>query len=182
MGYDFTITAIIPATPEQVYEAWLDSRAHGAMTGGKAKQSHRVGDPVSAWDGYITGKNLALKPGKTIVQTWRTSEFTAAHPDSIVTVTLAKAPGGTLLTLKHEHVPNEQTAYEHNGWQDNYFTPMKAYFAQATKVASKKKATKMASKKIPAKKKVATKKATNVVPKKTATKKTAAKKAQRRNK
>jgi len=180
MGYDFTLSAIIPATPDQVYDAWLDSRAHGAMTGGKAKQSHRVGDLVSAWDGYITGKNLALKPGKTIVQTWRTSEFTAAHPDSIVTVTLAKAPGGTRLTLKHEHVPNEQTAYEHNGWQDNYFTPMKAYFAQATKAATKKAAPKKTARVKASVKKAVTKK-TAAKPKVTA-KKTAAKKARARRK
>src|ERR1700682_4399446 len=87
MQYAFTLTTTIPASAEDIYEAWLDSLAHSEMTGGEAIMSDEVGAEVAAWDGYITGRNLELVPGKRIVQSWRTSEFTDQHEDSIITVT-----------------------------------------------------------------------------------------------
>ena len=81
MTYDFTLSCALPAAPEAVYDAWLDSAAHSAMTGGEAKIRRRVGDRYSAWDGYIEGATLELVPGKRIVQFWRTSEFEASDPD-----------------------------------------------------------------------------------------------------
>ena len=81
MTYDFKLECALPAPPEAVYHAWLDSAAHTAMTGGAAKIAGRVGGRFTAWDGYISGKTLALTPGARIVQSWRTSEFAAADPD-----------------------------------------------------------------------------------------------------
>jgi uncharacterized protein YndB with AHSA1/START domain len=130
MAYTYTLTSIIPATPHQIYAAWLDSLAHTDMTGGEASMSDEVGAAVSAWDGYITGRNLELVSGRRIVQSWRTSRFTDAHEDSIVTVTLRAATGGTLLTLEHSNVPDDQRNYEDGGWEENYFEPMKDYFAE----------------------------------------------------
>jgi uncharacterized protein YndB with AHSA1/START domain len=97
MPYTYTLGSIIPATPQQIYAAWLDSLAHTEMTGGETGMSEEVGAVVSAWDGYITGRNLELVPGKCIVQSWRTSRFTDAHADSIVTISLKASAGGTLL-------------------------------------------------------------------------------------
>jgi uncharacterized protein YndB with AHSA1/START domain len=130
MAYDYKLTCTLPATPEEVYDAWLDSKAHSAMTGAYAKMSKRVGAEVSAWDGYITGKNLELVEGKRIVQSWRTSEFDEADEDSIITVTLAPAKTGALLMLHHAKVPDGQTSYEKEGWRDSYFAPMKEYFSR----------------------------------------------------
>ncbi len=129
MPYMYTLTSIIPASPQQVYEAWLDSLAHSEMTGSEAVMSDEVGAEISAWDGYISGSNLELVPGARIVQSWRTSRFSDEHEDSIVTVTLEEAEGGTLLTLLHSNVPDDQRSYEEGGWESNYFEPMRAYFA-----------------------------------------------------
>jgi uncharacterized protein YndB with AHSA1/START domain len=130
MQYAFTLTTILPASPEEIYDAWLDSLAHSAMTGGEAAMSDEVGAEVAAWDGYITGRNLELVPGERIVQSWRTSEFTDDHEDSIVTLTLEEIEDGTLLTLEHSKVPEDQTSYELGGWEEHYFEPMKKYFAK----------------------------------------------------
>jgi len=130
MTYGFKLLCTLPATPEAVYDAWLDSAAHSAMTGGAAKILQRVGGAYSAWDGYITGKTLELIPGKRIVQSWRTSQFGARDADSTITVELAPTNTGARLTLIHDGVPDGQTSYENGGWQDFYFTPMKAYFAR----------------------------------------------------
>jgi activator of HSP90 ATPase len=130
MAFRFTLTATIPAPPQAVYDAWLDSRAHGAMTGAKAKASAKPGAAFSAWDGYITGRNLVLEPGRRIVQSWRTTRFAKADPDSEIELLLAPAKTGTRLTLRHRNVPDGHTGYRDGGWQEFYFQPMKAYFAK----------------------------------------------------
>lgn len=130
MPYTFTLTATIPASPQEIYEAWLDSLAHSEMTGGEARMSEEIGAEVSAWDDYISGRNLELIPGERIVQTWRTSEFTDEHEDLVISIVLAEVDDGTLLTLEHSNVPDDQRSYEESGWQSHYFEPMVAYFAR----------------------------------------------------
>jgi uncharacterized protein YndB with AHSA1/START domain len=133
MPYSFTLASTIPASPEAVYVAWLDSAGHSEMTGAKAKASRKVGGAFTAWDGYISGKNIELAPGERIVQSWRTSEFSDADADSILTITFEPAKGGANLTLEHSNVPDGQKGYENGGWEDNYFAPMKEYFAALKK-------------------------------------------------
>ena len=129
MPYTFTLTAMIPASPEEIYEAWLDSLGHSEMTGGEANMSGEVGAEVSAWDGYISGRNLELIPAERIVQSWRTTEFADEHEDSVISIVLTAVGDSTLLTLEHSNVPDDQRSYEEGGWQSNYFEPMVAYFA-----------------------------------------------------
>ena len=88
MATQFTVSATIPAAPIEVYDAWLSSKGHTQMTEAGAKVSARVGGAFTAWDGYISGKNLKLKFGRQIVQAWRTTEFAAADPDSQIEVLL----------------------------------------------------------------------------------------------
>lgn len=65
---------MIQATPEDVYEALMDSRRHAKLTGGGARISRKVGGRFSVFDGYAKGKNLKLVPGRKIVQTWRADD------------------------------------------------------------------------------------------------------------
>jgi activator of HSP90 ATPase len=128
MPFEFTVSDVIPATPQQIYDAWLDSKGHANITGGApAKVSAKEGDKFTAWDGYISGKNVKLESGKRIVQTWRTTEFKKSDPDSQIEITLEPVTGGTQLTLHHTNVPDGQTEYE-SGWQENYFDTMKEFF------------------------------------------------------
>ena len=130
MPYTFTLTTTIPASAQDIYEAWLDSIGHTEMTGSDASMSDGIGAEVSAWDGYISGRNLELVPGERIVQSWRTTEFSDEHGDSIITVTFEEVDGDTLLTLTHSNVPDGHTGYQRGGWQEHYFEPMTAYFAK----------------------------------------------------
>jgi uncharacterized protein YndB with AHSA1/START domain len=138
MHYAYTLTTTLPASAQEIYEAWLDSLAHTEMTGSEAIMSDAVGDEVAAWDGYISGRNLELVPGERIVQSWRTAEFTDAHEDSIITVTLEEVEDGTLLTLTHSKVPEEQKSYEEGGWETHYFEPMKDYFSKRKRTGKAK--------------------------------------------
>jgi len=131
MSFDFTVSDVIPATPEEIYAAWLDGAGHAGMTGGKrAEAGAAVGDRFTAHDGYISGENLVLEPGRRIVQSWRTTRFAADDPDSRIEVTLEPVPGGTHATLIHSGVPDGHTGYQDGGWQHNYFDQMKRYFSK----------------------------------------------------
>ncbi|MGA2639347.1 MAG: SRPBCC domain-containing protein [Spirochaetia bacterium] len=122
------VSAVIPADPKAVYDAWMSSKGHAAMTGSGAKITARVGGTYSAWDGYISGKTLELEPGSRILQSWRTTEFGEADPDSSLEVLLQKAKGGTKVTLVHKNIPAGQGEEYRKGWLDFYFKPMKEYF------------------------------------------------------
>jgi activator of HSP90 ATPase len=140
MSYDFSVSDVIPATPLQIFEAWLDSEGHAGITGGQpANVSDDIGGRFTVWNGYITGRNLALEPGKRIVQSWRTTKFTPADPDSEIEVVLEEVPGGTLVTVNHRNVPDGHTSYRDGGWQRSYFDTMKAYFGDRAKPRAKPK-------------------------------------------
>src|SRR6516164_7936987 len=104
MPYAFTLTTTIPASAQDIYDAWLNSLAHSEMTGGQASMSDEIDAEVSAWDGYITGRNLELVPGERIVQSWRTTHFRDEHGTSIITRPLEGVEDGTVFTLVHRNV------------------------------------------------------------------------------
>jgi len=115
------------AKPSVIFQAWLNGEEHSKMTGGKAKCTAQVGDSFSAWDGYISGKNLEIVENVKIVQSWRTTQFDDNDEDSILTITFSKFGKGTEITLYHTNIPEGQLHYK-QGWIDHYFNPMKAYF------------------------------------------------------
>ena len=128
MGNGFTLSEIIPAKPAEIYEAWLSSEGHSAMTGSPAKVDGKVGGQFSAWDGYIFGKTLELTTDQRIVQNWRTTEFPDDAADSDLEVLLEAVSEGTKITLTHSDMPEDQVDSYRQGWEDFYFKPMKAYF------------------------------------------------------
>ena len=45
-------------------------------------------------------------------------------------MTLSPTEGGTRRTLVHSNAPDDDKGYGEGGWEDNYFAPMKEYFAK----------------------------------------------------
>ena len=125
----FTVSTVLPATPKQVYEAWLSSEGHSQMTGSQAEAEGRSGGAFKAWDGYIWGKTLEMEPHRRILQAWRTSEFPEGSSDSRVEITLEEVIDGTKVTLTHTDIPDGQGSNYKQGWEDFYFTPMRKYFS-----------------------------------------------------
>lgn len=133
MAIEFSVSDLIPASPQQIYDAWLGSEGHEMITGGQPAQiSEREGAEFTVWNGYITGKNLKLEPGRRIVQSWRTTKFTTADQDSQIEVLLEPVAGGTMVTVNHTNVPDGHTSYRDGGWQSNYFETMKRHFSRGT--------------------------------------------------
>jgi len=119
---------LISATPDEVYEAFIDAKKHSAFTGSKATDDPRVGGKFTAWDGYISGKNLELEKGKRIVQEWMTTEWPEGHPLSRLELTFKKTEKRTEIRMVHSGVPSEQAADIRQGWIDFYWKPLKEYF------------------------------------------------------
>ena len=119
---------IIPASPEEVYDAFIDPKKHTAFTGGEASGSSEVGGEFSAWDGYITARSLELDPGKKIVQEWSTSEWPKGYAPSRLEITLKKHAGGTELTLVQSKVPEKQADDYEKGWHEHYWDHLIEYF------------------------------------------------------
>ncbi|WP_297704479.1 SRPBCC domain-containing protein [uncultured Eudoraea sp.] len=127
MKESFELRHNFKAKPSEIYDAWLDSIQHSEMTGGPAKCSNIIGGKFTAWDGYIEGKNIELKPNKEIIQSWRTSEFGDNDKDSKLIIQLKESENGTELILNHSNIPEGQTQYK-KGWLEHYFIPMENYF------------------------------------------------------
>ena len=127
-----TITqkVVVSATPDEVYDAFVNPRKHAAFTESPATGSSKVGGKFTAWDGYITGVHRKLVTGKKIVQDWRTTEWPAGAPDSRVEFSFKAVKGGTEVRMVHSNVPAEQADSYRQGWIDFYWNPLKAYFSK----------------------------------------------------
>lgn len=113
-------------SPHEVYEALMDSRKHSEFTGSKANISRTVGGKITAYDGYIEGKNLELVKDRKIVQSWRSTDWPEGH-HSTATFELEALKGGKgcKLTFTQTDVPAEQSKDIAQGWKDFYWKPMK---------------------------------------------------------
>ena len=120
------VSGEVNATPNQVYEAFLDAELHAAMTGAEATAD--ADGTFTAWDGYIEGKTIEGDPGQRLVQSWRTSHFPEDAPDSRLEIRFEATEGGTRVTFDHAEIPQGQGGNYEQGWVDFYLVPMAAYF------------------------------------------------------
>lgn len=128
----------LPVNPSILYNAWLSGKQHTKMTGGTATGQKKIQSTFTAWNGYITGKNIELIDNKKIKQTWRTLEFDKKQEDSILEIQFTeKSKGITLLTITHSNLLEKDIIYK-QGWIDNYFNPMQIYFSSLKKDTSLK--------------------------------------------
>src|SRR5215468_10201771 len=86
-------TVTFDASPEQVFEALMDSKQHAAFTGAPARVSREVGGPVSCHDGFISAVNVDLEKNTRIVQAWRGKNWPEGVY-SIATFALEPTAGG----------------------------------------------------------------------------------------
>lgn len=129
----------VPASPEEVYQAFVDPKKHTAFTGSKATSNPKVGGRFTAWDGYISGKNVELERGKRIVQEWVTTEWPKNYPPSRLELTFEEAKGGTEISMVHSNVPAEQKEELKEGWAESYWKPLKDYFKKKSKPRTPRK-------------------------------------------
>jgi activator of HSP90 ATPase len=112
------------ASPTEVYEMLMDSRKHRSLSGMPAKISKKIGGRFTAWGSHITGFNLALLPGRKIVQTWRATGWWPDHY-SIAIFDIKKIRTGSRLEFTQIGVPPHRYSGHYRGWIEAYWTPMK---------------------------------------------------------
>jgi activator of HSP90 ATPase len=120
----------IEAKPVDIYDAFLNEQKHTEFTGARATCDRRVGGKFTAWDGYISGKNMKLENGKRIIQEWKTTEWPSGYPPSVIEFTFKPRAGGTVISMTQTNVPATQANDYRQGWVDHYWTPLKKYFSR----------------------------------------------------
>ena len=126
----FQFDHIFPVTPERIFNDWLSSEAHSAMTGGEAEIDNLEATAFMAWDGYISGTVLELINNKRIIMSWRTTEFPLDQADSIFEIKLTQVDEGTKVTFTHTNLALGDGDKYLTGWKDHYVAPMTEYYAQ----------------------------------------------------
>ena len=125
-------TVRFEASPADVFDALLNPVKHTEFTGSPATTSRRTGARFTAWDGYISGKNIRLVKNAKIVQEWKTTEWPKDYPPSRLEFILNAKNGETELKMIHSRVPAEQVEDYRKGWYDSYWNPLKKYFEKRT--------------------------------------------------
>lgn len=129
---------VVNALPTEVYEAFMNSKKHSEFTGSKATGKPKEGTEFSAWDGYISGKNIKLIKGKKIVQEWITTDWPKNYPPSRLEINLKELGDKTEISMIHSKVPKNQEISLRQGWIDFYWKPLEEYFKKQKSIKSKK--------------------------------------------
>ena len=122
------IERVFAASPEVVFDAWLDlDLLRVWFCGGQTQVKlvevdPRVGgayrivmsDGEREWD--HSGTYLELDRPRRLVFTWHTPS--TSFKETRVTVTLADDGEGTRLCLRHESLPSDMVEPHHKGWME----------------------------------------------------------------
>ena len=113
----------LKAAPRKLFDTFLDSKKHTALTGAPAKIGKKAGAAFSAFGGRLSGRTLLVVPGRLIVQSWRSTGWEARDPDSILILEFSKTKGGGRVDLVHVGVPQHDRRGVSNGWKKYYWVP-----------------------------------------------------------
>ena len=122
---DFKKYYVIPASPEEVYQALTNPFTIEIWTDSPASMSTETGTEFSMWDGSITGKNLSFIPNEQIEQQWF---FGEQEEPSIVNIKLHPHKKGTSVELKHSNIPEADFENISDGWTESYFGSLLFFF------------------------------------------------------
>ena len=123
-------TVDLPANPGSLFEMYLDSATHSAITGMEAKVAAENDSDFSAFGGLLTGRILRVVSPSLIVQSWRSVSFHDEDPDSTVVISISPAEMGGRIDLIHLDVPEHDYDGVNNGWDDKYFEPWRRYLEE----------------------------------------------------
>ena len=123
------IAASLPATPDKLFDMYLDAEAHAAFTGFPVTIAARAGAPFRAFNDMLSGAIIHVAPKRLIVQTWRSANWPAMAIDSVLTLSFWPEKDGARIELVHANVPEEDFAGVSQGWEKYYWTPWRAYLA-----------------------------------------------------
>lgn len=125
----------INASRQRVYAALTDPKQFSAMTvfstvpkAPPATIAREVGGTFSMFGGRIEGRHVELVPGRRVVQAWRASDWPAGVY-SIAHFELTGEGASTTIVFDHTGFPAGQGAHLVQGWEANYWAPMRKLLA-----------------------------------------------------
>jgi uncharacterized protein YndB with AHSA1/START domain len=125
------LAAALPASPERLYEMYLDPIEHAAFTGAPVTIAPHAGAEVRAFNDIITGTILQVVPKRLIVQSWRSPHWSPNDLDSTLVLTFLPDPEGGRIELLQTNVVDHDFAGVSHGWEKYYWTPWREYLSRA---------------------------------------------------
>ncbi len=132
---------VFKASRRRVYEALTDARQFdkvvklsAAMRSMKSlgdkwtEISAETGSAFSLFGGYVTGRQIDLKPDELIVQAWRAGSW-GPGVYSIARFELKDEGSGTKMVFDHRGFPDGTAQHLAEGWHGNYWEPLAKYLA-----------------------------------------------------
>lgn len=132
MPRNIIMAASLPATPDKLFDMYLDAAEHAAFTGLPVTIEPRAGAVFRAFDWMLSGTILHVEPRTLIVQTWRSVNWPLTAMDSVLTLSFWLAEDGARIELVHANVPEEDFAGVSQGWEKYYWTPWRDYLIGKT--------------------------------------------------
>src|SRR5262252_433183 len=115
------------ASPQQLYEALLDSKQFTEFSGRPTEINREVGGAFSLFKGHIIGRNLELVPNERIIQAWRVVTWPEGAY-SIARFDLKPRGSGTRVIFDHIGFPEGLHDHLAQGWEENYWSLLKNIF------------------------------------------------------
>jgi len=120
----------LPAPAAELYRTYLDPRRHAAVTGAPVTIGSKPGSTFRAFGGALSGKVLFTRPGRMIVQTWRSTNFGERDLDSTLILTFWPRGRSGRIQLVHANVADRDVRGVTEGWRKYYWKPWRAYLTK----------------------------------------------------
>ena len=127
MSKTIQLAAALPASPDRLFDMYLDPKEHAAFTGSPVTISATPGSAFRAFNGVLTGTILQVVPKRLIVQSWRSPHWTESDLDSTLILTFMPDAGGGRIDLVHVNIVDNDFAGVSHGWEKFYWTPWREY-------------------------------------------------------
>jgi activator of HSP90 ATPase len=117
----------LPASPDQLYDMYLDPAVHSAFTGTPVTISPQPASAFEAFGGLLLGRMLAVSPKRMIVQAWRANHWKPEDLDSTLVLTFWPDAKGGRIELMHVNVADHDFEGVTEGWKKYYWDPWRAW-------------------------------------------------------
>lgn len=123
-------TVTFPATPDKLYDMYMNQKLHAALTGHPVTIRRIAGTKFRAFGGMVLGKTLHVVPKRLIIQSWRGKDWKREDIDSTLIVRFLPDKEGGKVELTHVNVPEYDYNDVNEGWKEYYWKPWREYLAK----------------------------------------------------